>query len=44
MSDETYEPTARDLADIEMADFDTDYSETEAWVESIMAGLFESDF
>jgi hypothetical protein len=39
-----YEPTQTDLDDLEMADFDVDYSETEAWVESMLAGLAESDF
>lgn len=39
-----YEPTQADLDALEMTDLDVDYSESEAWVESMMAGLFESDF
>lgn len=38
-----YEPTQADLDALDMAEYE-EYAETEAWVESMLAGLSESDF
>lgn len=40
-----YEPTAADLDDVEMQEFDTSaIDDSDAWVDSILAGLSGKDY
>ena len=43
MRDEVYEPTARDLADLEMEEYDS-FEDSDAWIESMLVGLGNGDF